>query len=205
MSKHTTVTPDEKATVTTDENATVTPDVTVESGEGSESATENPVAPVENAIDSDFYNPVPMNNIPHSPYLNNVIWPPGAVSDLSEQKMKDFINGHLKFFMKGKFKQADVEEKVRAEMVEYNVARRLRDNKKNEVHQYFRHKAQEQAESDYSLCTRFYIQFTFIQIQGFSHNFIAIYKTGEKPHHAIQFTRKSTHIRENGKQGWLRG
>ena len=81
-----------------------------------------------------------MHQVPLPPYPNQVpLWPLNKYSTLSSGKMVQFIQGHVKYFTKGKTKQEDVEQKNREELIEYNVARRLRESELLDVRNHMIH------------------------------------------------------------------
>ena len=75
-----------------------------------------------------------MHKQPIPPYpAGTPLWPPRRFSTISKQKMNQFLTGHIKYYTKGKKKVEDVEQKFREELVEYNVARRLRGSETEAV------------------------------------------------------------------------
>ena len=65
--------------------------------------------------------------------------------------MKDFIEGHLKFFLKGITKQEEVPLEERVEVQEYNTARNLRNFDVNDCKSYINVRARERVQLDNSL------------------------------------------------------
>ena len=108
-----------------------------------------PQEQVETETSDEFYKKSSYYTSPEAPW--GVTWPPGRFSKLSAAKMKDFVEGHLKFYLKGITKQEEVPLEERVEVQEYNTARNLRNFDVNDCKQYIAYRAKQRVHLDNSL------------------------------------------------------
>ena len=99
----------------------------------------------------DFYCCQSQTDIPLPPFPDSRTYPKDVYSNISSIKAQQFVLGHMKFFLKGLTKQADVPIDDRSEIQEYNVARRLRANQLEEVQRYIKERGWHRAQKDFCM------------------------------------------------------
>ena len=136
--------------ITVDETLAITPVTSPRKSPVKSPTLALPAPPqTESDASSEFYKKTSYYETPEAPY--GATWPPGRFSKLSAGKMKDFIEGHLKFFLKGITKQEEVPLEERVEVQEYNTARNLRNFDVNDCRSYINVRARERVQLDNSL------------------------------------------------------
>ena len=136
--------------ITVDETLAITPVTSPRKSPVKSPTLALPAPPqTESDASSEFYKKTSYYETPEAPY--GATWPPGRFSKLSAGKMKDFIEGHLKFFLKGITKQEEVPLEERVEVQEYNTARNLRNFDVNDCKSYIAVRARERVQLDNSL------------------------------------------------------
>ena len=118
---------------------------------GSQTSNESAINCSQELPSPDFYTFKAQVDIPLPPYEDSRTYPKDIYSAISATKADQFTLGHIKFFTKGLYKQADVPPEEGSEIQEYNVARRLRANQIEQVQSYIMQRGYERRQRDFCI------------------------------------------------------